>query len=389
MSLEQSKSARAVELQERAWDLQASGDFDAAFLAAEKAVRLLEECEGPGSPDVANLLNDLADIERDRQNFQNALALAKRAREMEDALGNTFTGETAARMRGRTLQLLGTIRCTLGEYARAEVDLGVALELVISQFGEDSAETIAARNNLGMLYKYWGRFEEGLALYERALRTAASVHGEESLACGVIYHNIGGILHAKGEFFAAERPAGKAWEITRAQLGEDDRQTLCDAVAYAGVLDGLERYDESEPIYRRALGIFERTLGPHHYEVAASLHNLAAVLSARGGPDELEEAERMYRRALAIKEQLLGPDNPDAALTRNNLGALLTQQGHFPEAVALLESAVVTLEKRLSPEHSHVALARQNLRDAGAGARRPLRGCEKGRSRGSEAPMAT
>jgi tetratricopeptide (TPR) repeat protein len=187
MNTEQSKGARAVELQECAWDLQASGNFDAAFLAAEEAVRLLEECEGPDTPDVANLLNDLADIERDRQNFQNAPALAKRARDIEDALGDTFTGETAARMRGRTLELLGTIRCTLGENARAEVDLKVAPELAIGQFGEDSAETIEARNNLGMLYKYWGRFEEGLVLYERALRTAASIHGEESLACGPLF----------------------------------------------------------------------------------------------------------------------------------------------------------------------------------------------------------
>jgi hypothetical protein len=54
--------------------------------------------------------------------------------------------------------------------------------------------------------------------------------------------------------------------------------------------------------------------------VAATLHNLAAVLAARGRQGE---AEKHYRRALSIKLKLLGDDNPDVALTRNNLRKML------------------------------------------------------------------
>src|SRR5207245_402477 len=126
------------------------------------------------------------------------------------------------------------------------------------------------RNNLGVLYKYLGRFDEGLALYQQALRSI----DEESVAAAVIYHNVGGILHAQGNFAAAEEPARKAWDISRRLLGEDDPRTVLDAAAYAAVLDGLERYDEIEQIYRRALRTFEKTHGPQHYEVASNLHNL-------------------------------------------------------------------------------------------------------------------
>jgi tetratricopeptide (TPR) repeat protein len=347
----------AIELQERAWNHQAEGRLEDARQACTEALRLMEESEGSDSPDVANLLNDLADIETECQNFALGLALAERAQAVISHLGDRFSGEDAVRIRLKTLELLGAIRRTLGDYAQAEVHLQQALAAAGAEFGDASTEATGARNNLGVLYKHWGRFDEGLMLYERALQST----DKESLACATINHNIGGILHAQGNFAAAEEPAGKAWDISRRLLGEDDPRAMLDAAAYAAVLDGLRRYQESELIYRAAGKLFEKTYGPEHCKVAANLHNLAAVLAAQG---HCQEAEEHYRRALAIKERLLGAESPDAALTCHNLGNMLNRTGRAAEAVPLLESAVAVLEKRLTPKHPHLILARENLQDA-------------------------
>ena len=352
---------RAVELQEYAWTLQAEGRLDEAFKACREALQLIEADEGPDSPDAANILNDLAEIEKERQNFEAAVALAERARAILDALGDRFTGETAMLIRLRTLNLLGEIRRVQGDYACAEVDLDRALTTAVGEFGDVSEEAAEARNNLAVLYKYWGRFKEARRLYEEALRVITAIHGASSLEAGVIFHNIGGVLHAQGDFSAAEEPGRKAWDISRQLLGEDDTRTVIDASAYASILDGLERYDESETIYRHALTVLQRAFGPDHYEVAANLHNLAAVLAVRG---HLVEAEQHYRRALEVKDTLLGEESPDAALTRNNLGRLLNQAGRPGEGVPLLQKAVTILEKRLAPEHPHLAAARRNLQEA-------------------------
>jgi tetratricopeptide (TPR) repeat protein len=352
---------RAVELQEQAWNLQAEGKLEEAARACREALLLLEESGEAGSPDAANLLNDLAEIESERQRFQDALALAERAHSIEDQLSECFAGESAAQIRARTMGLIGEISRIRGDFDRAEVSLKEALRIVAAEFGEASEEVADAQNNLAVLYKACGRFDEGLRLYKQALCTVTAIHGEACLASGVIHHNIGGILHSKGDFTAAEAPGRKAWEISRRLLGEDDPRTLSDAVAYAAILDGLQRYDESETIYRRALTIFEKIFGPQHYEVAANLHNLAAVLGARGGFDQ---AEQLYLRALAIKEKLLGAESPDAALTLNNLGALLNRAGRSEEAAGLLERAVTLLQGRVAPDHPHLALARANLESA-------------------------
>jgi tetratricopeptide (TPR) repeat protein len=352
---------RALELQARAWALQAEGKLEDAFAACLEALQLTEQSEGRDSPDVANLLNDLAEIECDRQKFPSALIYAERALAIEKTHINRLTGETAARIRLKTLALLGALRRVQGDYVRAENDLQEAVKLSVDEFGETSEEFAHALNDLAVLHKYCGRFDEGLRLYEEALRITTAAQGEEGLTACTIYHNMGGILFSKGDFAAAELFGKKAWEISRCLLGDSDPRTTTDAAAYAAILDGLGRYGESEAIYRHALAAFEQSFGTNHYQVAATLHNLAAVLCARG---DLDEAEPLYQRALAIRENLLGAGSPDAALTRNNLGALLNLTGRPREAAALLERAVEILEDHLAPDHPHLALARANLKQA-------------------------
>jgi tetratricopeptide (TPR) repeat protein len=355
---------QAIELQERAWTLESEGRLEEARAACREALRIIEGCEGADSLDTANILNDLADIEKGLQEFHAALTTTERALVIENTHAYTAKDETAARVRLRTLSSLGEILRTLGDYKGAEENLKHALAIAAAEFGEGSEESAHALNGLAVLYKYCGRFDEGIALYREALRAVVALHGERSLDTHTIYHNIGGILFSKGDFASADEPGRTAWEIARLHLGENDTRTMADAMAYAAILDGLERYDESEAIYRRALGVYEQEFGGEHYEVAATLHNLGAVLSVRGN---YGEAEHHYRKALAIKEKVLGTDNPDVALSLINLGSLLNATERRTEAVPLLERAVAILGGKLVPGHPQLMLAREHLRKAMSG----------------------
>jgi tetratricopeptide (TPR) repeat protein len=348
---------QAIELQQRSWQLQTDGRLDEAAQAAREALRLIEESAGSQSPDVANLLIDLADIEHQRGDYSAALFNAERARCIEDILGPQFVGEDCGRIRLRTLAIIGATCRTLGEYARAELHLGAALAIARSQFGEESEEVAVAQNDLAVLYKYWGRFDDAERLYRLALASLIVLHGEDGLPCAGLYHNIGGLLHARGAFALAELPARRAWEISQRHWGEDHVRTALDAVAYAAVLEGLKRYEECERIYRAALPIFEQTFGERHVESAALLHNLAAVVESRA---DAEQAELLYRRALAMREALLGDSHPDVALTSSNLGQLLARRGQTVEARRLLERAVVILQ-RSGPTHPHLATVAAHL----------------------------
>ena len=88
----------AADLQERAWALQSEGKLEEAFAVSQEALALVAAAEGAESADAANLLNDLAQLERDLQHYESALSFARCAHDIEQSL-DQFDHETATRIR--------------------------------------------------------------------------------------------------------------------------------------------------------------------------------------------------------------------------------------------------------------------------------------------------
>ena len=117
------------------------------------------------------------------------------------------------------------------------------------------------------------------------------------------------------------------------------------------------KYTEAESLYKRALAIREKALGPEHPSVARSLNNLAGLYRAQG---RYAEAEPLYQRSLAILERILGPEHPHVAQSLNSLAAFYQAQRRYAEAEPLLKQALAILEKVLGPEHPNVATSLEN-----------------------------
>src|SRR2546426_377099 len=79
------------------------------------------------------------------------------------------------------------------------------------------------------------------------------------------------------------------------------------------------RIAAAETYHHRALGIFEKTLGPDHILVASTLESLAGVSA---GQQRYGQARRLIERALAIREKKLGQWNLTVAEDLNNLASL-------------------------------------------------------------------
>ena len=66
----------------------------------------------------------------------------------------------------------------------------------------------------------------------------------------------------------------------------------------AGLYYKQGKFSEVEPLYKRALAILEKALGPEHPHVATALGNYAALLR---NTERTTEAKRMEARAKAIR----------------------------------------------------------------------------------------
>ena len=160
------------------------------------------------------------------------------------------------------------------------------------------------------------------------------------------------------------------------------------------------RYAEAEPLYKRALAISEKALGPEHPDVASSLNNLAMLYGSKAAtprpslcPNAPSPSARRRsapstqmsppvstisrcstlskaamprpslctQRALAIGEKALGPEHPEVGTRLNNLAMLYRAQRRYAEAEPLQKRALAISEKALGPEHPAVGTSLNNL----------------------------
>ena len=79
----------------------------------------------------------------------------------------------------------------------------------------------------------------------------------------------------------------------------------------------------AESYFQRALDMLESVLGPHHVDVAQSLHSLATLHNDR---DETNQAQELYERALAIRSSNMPQDHPLVLATARSLAVLYRKQ---------------------------------------------------------------
>jgi tetratricopeptide (TPR) repeat protein len=230
--------------------------------------------------------------------------------------------------------------------------------------GAEAAETgttdgalVAALNNLGLLSKDLGRYDEAREHYLRAQAILERRGGAHPDDIATLYHNLGGIEHARGDYAAAEVLARRGL-VLRASLGRaDDCLLAADQVALAAILDGLARHDEAERLYLEAVATFERSPDDHDLDTAVALSDLGAQDAERG---RLQHATERITRALELKRCALGRRHPDTAVTLNNLAVVARRAGALEQAAALSAEAFGILEDTLPADHPRLAICRRN-----------------------------
>lgn len=125
----------------------------------------------------------------------------------------------------------------------------------------------------------------------------------------------------------------------------------------AALYKSLGKYDQAEPLFKRALEIWEKALAPYHQEAATTLNTLGELYFAQG---RYAEAEGAYKRSVAILEKGLGPDHPALSTTLSNLAVLYRTQGRYVEAKAVYQRQLAILEKGLGAERPEVVTSLEN-----------------------------
>jgi tetratricopeptide (TPR) repeat protein len=173
-------------------------------------------------------------------------------------------------------------------------------------------------------------------------------------------------LFRAGRFEASLPYFQRELDEAEAKFGPDDPSVAVELNNLAEAQRLLDRFDEAEALYRRAVALDEKAGPSNAVGLATSLNNLALVYRGQG---RLDEAERAHLRSLNLLEDAVGPSHPDVARSLNNLATVYREQGKPDQARPLLERAVAIAETTLGPKHATTERLRRNLANPGMSAR--------------------
>src|SRR5690606_33437632 len=128
-----------------------------------------------------------------------------------------------------------------------------------------------------------------------------------------------------GNMPSAKELRSRAWQIHVAGLGPDDPQTITSLMLYGTILRRTGARDSAILVLRDAVDR-RRRLGVGHEEaLAEDMLQLATTLVT--DENDVPEAEQIFREALAIQRRVLGPTHVETVWPLGSLSDIAERRG--------------------------------------------------------------
>jgi tetratricopeptide (TPR) repeat protein len=282
------------------------GNLDDGRHLADRAAAALSAHHGPDSPEFADALVELGRIVRDLALYDTAQTILETARAVYE---RTTTPEDPRL--GIAISELASAAIYLGDLPKAKRLRGEAWQIHLEGLGPDDPQTIRTLMLYGTVLRRTGQMDSAVAVLREAVDR-------------------------------------------RRRLGSDHEVDLTEGMLQlATTLQTIpDRLDEAEQIFREALAIQRRALGPTHVAVVWPLGSLSEIAEQRG---DLAEAERLLRESLDVRRHANGERHPNTAGSIGGLAAFLARHGRAAEAETQRRLSIKILTETLGPEHPRTA----------------------------------
>jgi tetratricopeptide (TPR) repeat protein/predicted Ser/Thr protein kinase len=236
----------------------------------------------------------------------------------------------------RARQDLGRMYRSLSAFDRSAAILVPLYERWLEAYGASDERTLRALIDVAELAAYSGEFDRARLMFDRFEEARDGVFDDDAPVVIRAVEAIALMDFNLRKFDAAAEGFARV-VASREALDRPLGEHLTPLNNLAASYEGLGRYDEAEPIYRRILEIYRRTAGPDNLETLAVAHNLAFLLASM---ERYAEAEPLFRDTLERCERVLGPNHEGTLTCMSGLAALLRDSERPDEAITMLETAL-------------------------------------------------
>lgn len=242
------------------------------------------------------------------------------------------------------------------------LDVADSLALVsVEFFGEvgDEEEVARALSLRSAIMRQRGKDEESLRLSEEVLEIRRRVLPPGHNHISVAINNLASGLMGVGRAADAAPLFQESLEMRRAQFGDEHQMVAAGIHNVAAVRAELGQYETAIAGYEEALAMRRRVLGPDNGEVAMTLSAYALMLMEK--MDRCDLGLPLYREAMPMWARAMGPKHGFVFKSQANIGHCLGALGQYAEGEAELQAALAGLMEIVGPEHGETKRTRRYL----------------------------
>jgi eukaryotic-like serine/threonine-protein kinase len=281
-----------------------------------RSLNILETTAAPPA-DISTLLDDLANVYADQQQW----LLAKQTYERALEIDRRVLGDDHPRIAER-LANLAIVAQNLGDLKLAETLFQDAIRRYEQAYGDQHPDTGAARGNYGLLLWREGRLAEAEPLLRSALDVVLKLYGPDNYNVAYARVSFAILLHDQGKLGAAENEFRQALAVYTKALPADHQYRASALMHLARLLVDRGRPDEALVMSDESLEIWNAT-SPGSSPYTAQAHAIHAYALAHLG--KRREAAEELDAALPVLLKLRGPDDPVVRRAQSWLKAVRPQ----------------------------------------------------------------
>lgn len=247
--------------------------------------------------------------------------------------------------------MLASLDCQRGQYAACLARYREVHALELRVLGADDHATLSSGVGLAIANSNLGHFDVARSQYQKMIERFRSVYGEGSPKTLTIINGLAINYLRDKQFAAAETLLRPAWKRAAQVLGPEHAITMNLYSNLGGAIrQQAGRNAEALPYYTRMLEFSRQHRGEHSATATLARVNLALLLRDAG---KLEQSNALFRTALGDAEQAFGSDNPQLAQVCGYYASVLILRHDFAAAKAQLQRAWAVLDAAdgIGPDH--------------------------------------
>lgn len=257
-------------------------------------------------------------------------------------------------------QFLNEMRSLIQEskWTEAEVKGEQARAIYESLLGEECRQMGDVWHHMGKIYSAQGDFDRAMEYFHKAFDIRFKTLGENHPDVAHSLNNMGICYYYKGDYTKAIEYTQKALKIYLITLDENHPDVVRCFHSLGFYYSYKGEYDKAIECFEKALRISLNTLGENHADVAMYFNNLGVNFNSKG---EYDKAIDYYQKALKIGISINGEVNADVSASFNNLGNSFNSKGEYDKAIEYHQKSLKIKLKIQGKKHPDVAAAFNNL----------------------------